>query len=511
MHEDLQILLACGRRLDAPCARTGGSFAGFLMAALLKLRDREGRLVPLALNRAQQELSGSCAPRRIILKARQLGVTTWIAARFFLRTITRPGTLTVQVAHDQDSAEELFRIVHRFQENLPERLRAGAARTSRANVRQIVFPHLDSQYRVETAADPNAGRGLTIQNLHASEVARWPRDAAATLASLRAAVAPGGEIFLESTPNGAGGCFYDEWQRADATGYERHFFPWWYEPSYTLPETPAGPMTPEEQELIARAGLTGGQIAYRRKLLANFRGLAAQEYAEDSATCFLASGDCVFDVEAVERRLPFCNQGSVQRDNGRLRIWFPPLTGRRYVMGVDPAGGGSEGDYACVQIIDRSTGLQCAELQAHLAPAELAHRVAALAHEYNQALVVVERNNHGHAVLALLQTAERYGHLYQEKGRLGWLTTAANRPMMIENFAAVLSAAPQLFQSARLLGECRSFVRHADGSTAAIAGAHDDCVLAMALALAARQQLAACSADNRLMMEVAAAPAGVSL
>src|ERR1019366_3859389 len=97
------------------------------------------------------------------------------------------GTLSVQVAHDQRSAEEIFRIVHRLLENLPESLRQGALVTSRANVRQIVFPMLDSEYRVETAADPNAGRGLTIHNLHCSEVARWPRDVSETLASLRAA------------------------------------------------------------------------------------------------------------------------------------------------------------------------------------------------------------------------------------------------------------------------------------------------------------------------------------
>ncbi len=102
---------------------------------------------------------------------------------------------------------------------------------SRSNIRQIVFPKLDSEYRVETA-DDNAGRGMTIHNLHCSEVSRWPRGGEETLASLRAAVVPDGEIVLESTPNGAAGIFYEEWQKAEETGYTRHFFPWWYEPSY---------------------------------------------------------------------------------------------------------------------------------------------------------------------------------------------------------------------------------------------------------------------------------------
>ncbi len=201
---DLKLLERLGTRLGAkPKRLEGKTIRQFLVEKLLRVRTKQGEIKPLLLNRAQQEYEGRCGRRNIVLKARQLGITTYVAARFFVHTITRRGTLSVQVAHNQDSAEEIFRIVHRFLENLPERLQAGALCTSRANVRQVVFPRLDSEYRVETAADPNAGRGMTIQNLHCSEVARWPGDGAETLAGLRAAVPPGGEIVLESTANGA--------------------------------------------------------------------------------------------------------------------------------------------------------------------------------------------------------------------------------------------------------------------------------------------------------------------
>src|SRR5437868_2142199 len=220
---DLDVLLALGAQLDCrPQVLAGRTVREFLISSLLKIRDRHGRLCPLVPNPAQSSFERRASRRNIVLKARQLGISTYVAARFFIATITRPGTVTVQVAHDQRSAEEIFRIVHRFLENLPPRLRGegndgarlGALTTSRANVRQLVFPLLDSEYRVESAADANAGRGLTIHNLHCSEVARWPGDAEAALASLRAAVPPHGEIVLESTPNGAGGVFYEEWSRA---------------------------------------------------------------------------------------------------------------------------------------------------------------------------------------------------------------------------------------------------------------------------------------------------------
>jgi hypothetical protein len=521
-HTDFLALTTLGRWLDWHPPLLRRTPRDLAIRTLLKIRDKRGNLVPLVANRAQAEFASSATGRDIVLKARQLGMTTWIAARFFISTITQPGTLTVQVAHDQRSAEEIFRIVHRFLENLPRRLRQGVLVTSRANIGQLVFPRLDSEYRVETAADPNAGRGLTIHNLHCSEVARWPRDAAATLASLRAAVPRHGTIVLESTPNGAGGCFYDEWKRAQRTGYERHFFPWWYEPGYAIslndhssstecdserseestndhrPST-VDDFTAEELELISRHSLTAAQIAFRREVRASFRGLARQEFAEDPVSCFIASGECVFDLEVVQRRLEQCSLATDHRpsaidirDNGRLLVFWPPRPGASYIIGVDPAGGGCDGDYACAQAIERLTGLQCAELHGHIPPRELASRIAALGREYNHALIAVERNNHGYAVLAHLDASEHYdaARIYEQNRQLGWLTSAVSRPRMIELFAALLSRQPDLFSSARLLTECRTFVRHPDGAAAATAGAHDDSVMAMAIAQAVRTEQA---------------------
>ena len=461
-----------------------------LIESLLRIRSKKRHLVVLSANRAQREYSRRCTKRNIVLKARQLGITTYVAARFFMQTITHPGTVTVQVAHDQDSAEEIFRIVHRFWNNLPEPLQRGVLVRSRANVQEIVFPLLDSEYRVATAADPNAGRGMTIHNLHCSEVSRWPRDGMETLASLRAAVPEDGEVVLESTPNGAAGVFYEEWQRADETGYRRHFFPWWFEDAYRAeyPMT-VQPLSEQEQLLVDREGLTEPQVAWRRMNWARMRGLARQEFAEDPISCFRASGECVFDLDAIDRALTRQGEPLEIHNNGRLLVWLPPHPGRQYLIGTDPAGGGSEGDYACAQVVERVTGMQCAELQGHLAPAELAAELIKLGRRYNNALLVVERNNHGHGVLAHLRAAG-YPNVYRQSKQDGWLTSAVSRPAMVENLAAVLVIESGLFHSPRLLNECRTFIRYPDGSSSAASGSHDDCVLAMAIALAARQRIA---------------------
>lgn len=482
---ELYWLKYAGERLDQE-EPNGKTLRDLMIGNYLKIRARSGTRALLNLNRAQQEYSQRSTKRNIVLKARQVGITTYIAARFFVQTITQPGTLTVQVAHSQESAEMIFNIVRRFWENLPESTKTVLVK-SRSNVRQIVFPSLDSEYRVETA-DDNAGRGMTIQNLHCSEVSRWPagRD---TLASLRAAVVPEGEIVLESTPDGARGAFYDEWRRAEEMGYTKHFFPWWYEDSYRQPviEECGLALDEEEKALIEGHGLDREQIEWRRQQWRTLRQLAPQEYVESGSECFLLSGDCVFDEESIARALSRDAREIKVEENGRLRIWLPPQNGKRYIIGVDTAGGGAGGDYACAEVIERETGMQCAELHGHFPPQELATRVSGLARRYAGALVAVERNNHGHAVLAHLGYLE-CKNLYRQGGQMGWLTTAANRPAMIENMAAVLVAEPGLFHSTKLLEECRTFLRNADGSSGASQGSHDDCVMAMAIALAVRRE-----------------------
>jgi hypothetical protein len=400
--------------------------------------------------------------------------------------------LTVQVAHTRESAESIFRIAQRFWECLPDNYKKGAVRTSRSNVRQMIFPELDSEFRVLSAADTGCGRGLTIQNLHCSEVSRWPGDGRETLAGLRAALAPGAEMVLESTANGAYGCFYEEWTRAHERGLARHFFPWWLEEAYKA--APEEDWTDEELELVVKHNLTPEQIGFRRGLEASFGVLRSQEFAEDAEQCFRATGDCCFEVEAIERRLREVPEPHEARERGTLLVWAPPVAGKRYIVGVDTAGGGPDGDYSVAQVVDLETGMQCAELQRRMKPAALAEAVVALAQEYRQALLVVERNNHGGTVLAHLEQAERElagcrATVYVgEDGERGWLTTSASKPRAIVKLGLLLTARNELFYSRRLLGECRTYVLQPQGGTGAAAGAYDDCVMAMAIAQAVRAE-----------------------
>ncbi len=491
---------------------------GTLRAAerLLRVRDRCGRTRVLRANAAQRAFEARRGRENVVLKARQMGMTTWVAGRFFLRTLTVPGTTTLLVAHTREAGEGIFAIVRRFWECLPEELREGPGRLRQMNAGQMVFAETGSEFRVSSASDVNAGRGLSVQHLHCSEVSRWPGDARATLAGLRAALAPGGELVLESTPQGAYGAFYEEWRRGvDALaepihrgeaamdgapglsvgprcgdqGLVRHFFPWWMEPAYAGPVVSLVEMSVEERLLASEQGLTGAQIGFRRGLERRYGVLRGQEFAEDAETCFRATGSCCFEIAALEERMGLVPEPLERRRGGALLVWLPAVAGKRYVVAVDTAGGGEDGDFAAVQVVEVTTGLQCAELQERLRPAELARVAAELAREYGEALVAVERNNHGAAALAFLGTEQRYRNLYRQGGEEGWLTSAASKPEAVARLGVLLRESPERFMSRRLLAECRTFVADERGRAGAAPGAHDDLVMAMGIAQAVRAEV----------------------
>ena len=401
--EDVPAENAGWHELCSLLERADGSL--FLAEEYLVVRNKAGTLQPLKANKAQRLFEERRGRENIVLKARQVGMSTWIAGRFLLKTILVPGTTTLMVAHTRESADALFAVVTRMWENLPTLLRCRAS-LSRANARLMTFPAVDSEFRIASAGEPNAGRGLSVQNLHCSEVARWGGDAAETLAGLRAALVPDGELVLESTPNGAYGCFHAEWQAADESGMVRHFAPWWFEPSYV--GTPATNYTAGGGAAGRRArGSRRTRLAFAASLPRRFGALRAQEFAEDPVTCFR--------VERVVLLRSGCGRGSA---------WASYVPPSAVTHGPDPADLVAAGDgrhlpccgrrcrwrqqratFAAVQVIDEATGMQCAELQARLSPRDLAQAAADFAREYNGALLVIERNNHGSAVLAFLESA----------------------------------------------------------------------------------------------------------
>jgi hypothetical protein len=69
----------------------------------------------------------------------------------------------------------------------------------------------------------------------------------------------------------------------------------------------------------------------------------------------------VFELDAIEERLKEAGAGGAAR-NGELEVWLPPVKGKKYLVAVDPAGGGSEGDYSAAQVLEMETGCSARSL-----------------------------------------------------------------------------------------------------------------------------------------------------
>ncbi len=483
----------------------------------LWIRDKHQRVVRLRFNAIQEVYWRARGARDIILKYRQGGVSTIVAAEFFEDTVRTPHTLTVVVAHDLESTKRLFEIVKRFYDHLPAEEKARLCRQpdrpQYRNRRELYFDRIDSWYVVATAGSKGAGRSQTINNLHCSEVAFWPGDPQEIMTGLLEAVSPTGRVKLESTANGVGGYFHAEYNLAKAgeSRFKAHFFPWWIHEEYRLPLEPGEKLEFDEEEraLVEKHGLTSAQIKWRKAKQTDLRDKFPQEYPEDDVSCFLLSGRPVFDGPTLLQLLKRCEEPVETRDSGQLKIWVPPQEGRRYDIGADVAEGLIDGDYSAAVVIDHETGEDVAALRGHWPDHVYAKKLDELGRLYNHALLGVEDNNHGHSVINTLVNVLRYPSLYARQDpeklvagrerRWGWNTNALSKPILIDGLQELITDGVTI-RNAEIVSECLAYEHKADGSMGAQAGCFDDLVMAWGIAHQLRQQGASAKADDLLKL-----------
>ena len=250
----------------------------FFAEKVLRIRAKDGSIVPLVLNKAQKYLHARIEAQkaktgkvRIIgLKGRQQGFSTYIQARFFWLLIRSLGGLRAYIlTHEQDATNNLFEMAERFCNEAPFEISL-----SQSNAKELHFADSECGYKVGTAGNKATGRSSTLQLLHGSECAYWP-NASAHKAGVIQAVPdlPGTEVILESTANGVGGMFHDDWLAAVAgeSEYVPVFIPWFWQDEYRKPVPPGFKRTKAEELLAKRHGLDNGQLAWRRNKIAELK------------------------------------------------------------------------------------------------------------------------------------------------------------------------------------------------------------------------------------------------
>lgn len=162
-------------------ARLGGDLAYF-SERCLTIRAKSGATQPLCFNAAQHAIDAAADAQRratgrvriVALKARQLGFSTYVQARFFHRAMHAPGQRAFIMTHAAPATANLFAMAARFQAGCPIEVRPPL---SSQTATSMGFAGLESSYRVGTARTGAVGRSDTIQLFHGSEVAFWPRAA----------------------------------------------------------------------------------------------------------------------------------------------------------------------------------------------------------------------------------------------------------------------------------------------------------------------------------------------
>lgn len=267
----------------------------------LRIRPKEGQIIPLTLNTAQRYLHGRLEKqlrekgrvRAIILKGRQQGCSTYVEGRYYWRVTHRKGVRAFILTHEQEATNNLFEMVNRYHEYCNPLLKPT---TDASNAKELIFGDLDSGYKLGTAGTKGTGRSSTVQFFHGSEVAFWP-NADEHAAGVMQAIpdSPGTEVILESTANGMGNYFHRIWQMAEAglSDYEAIFIPWFWQEEYRRTAEGFSPSI-EEQEYAETYGLSPENVAWMRWKLAEFRddwALFHQEYPATPALAFQSSGE----------------------------------------------------------------------------------------------------------------------------------------------------------------------------------------------------------------------------
>lgn len=496
----------------------------------LKIVNKEGKIVPLKFNYAQQILYDTIKKLRtenkliriIILKARQLGLSTVTGGIFCSNTLLNFNMNTGIITHKSDATANLFKMYKLMYHNLPKQLKPSVLKD---NQNTLEFNNengtgLNGSIKCMTAGSSGVGRSTTYQQLHMSEYAFWPGNKKDTYLGLVQTVpsTPESMIIIESTPNGYDD-FKDKWDDAVAgkSDFVPLFFPWYINPEYKM--TYSGfELTEDELEIKELYNLSNEQITWRRWCIKNNCSNDLDQFKQEYPSCpeeaFLSTGKCVFPKESVVNRLqkvhdPIKTGYFKYEYNGKtitsfefveskakpyIKIYENVKNNYPYVLGGDTAGIGT--DSFAGDVINNVTGNQSATLEIELDETEYVMQMFCLGKYYNEALLCIETNYSTYPVKKLWEMDYTNQYLRQvDEGlnikiqdKLGFNTNKATRPVIIAELVDFFKECIDLINDRTTLREALTFIKRSDGKQAADDGYHDDRIMSLAIAHAARCQ-----------------------
>lgn len=523
----------------------------WFMSNFLKIRNKQSQLVNFTPNEAQLEFNRIIdedtkkgKPHRyIILKARQLGMSTFTEGYIYHDTSNNELRNSLIIAHEEKATQNLFSMSKLFYEECPLVIRP---MKKYSNGKELAFenptsndeeklddPGLRSKITIATAGTSDTGRSGTYHNIHVSEVAFFPNPEN-TMTALMQCVPdePNTFVCLESTANGVGGYFYDMWYAAcrGENSFTPIFFPWFKEKNYTkeffteeekaafieyvdstYKDESGKEIHTDEWLLKEQFNLTYEQLNWRKYAIADKCGgdieMFKQEYPATPEEAFISSGRPRFNLNSVkEYELNCCSPNIVcdlfrsgnkitysRHDKGLFKIWIPPEEGMTYSVGVDVAEGLATGDYSVAIVMDEKLNV-CAKWRGHIDPDLFGDELVKIGILYNEAYLAIESNNHGLTTIKSVLNKEYYNLFYAKSydkvndtmtKKVGWVTNRKTKPMAIDKLAEFIREKFLGLWDMEIVRELYSYVIDDKGATNAQEGMHDDCVMSLAIALQA--------------------------
>ena len=410
-------------------------------------------------------------PYNIILKSRQLGISTLSAGYTLWLMIFHEDKNILCIATKQDTAKNMVTKVKFMYHNLPSWLKE----KDKPQEDNKLTLRLNNGSQIKaTSASSDAGRSEAVSLLLIDEAA-FIDNIGEIWASAQQTLATGGGCIALSTPYGTGNWFHQTWVRSQ--NGENDFLPIKL-PWFVHPE--------RDQAWRDR----------QDELLGDPR-MAAQECDCDFST----SGDTVFYSEYIEfyEKTYIKNPLEKRGADGNLWIWEPADYSRSYLVVADVARGDGK-DYSAFHIIDIETNTQVAEYKGQIGTKEFGHLLVGIATEYNEALLVVENASIGWATLQTIidrgytnlyysaksdaTLSDSYFDKYMDTSKMvpGFTMSSKVRPMIIGKFQEYISDQSVIIQSSRLLEEMKVFIWK-NGRAEAQQGYNDDLIMSFGIGM----------------------------
>lgn len=417
----------------------------------------------------------------IILKSRQMGISTLVAAYSLWIMIFNKDKNILLISLRQDDAKDVVAKVRDAHKELPTWLKVKCVEDNRLSLKLANGSQIKA---ASTTKKSGVGQALSLLIL---DEAALIDDAEDLWTSAAPTLSTGGNIIVLSTPRGVGNWFHQMWQGAEENydgkvgknGFHPITLPWY--------------LHPERDDEWRR--IEGEKQGNPKK--------ASQEYDCN----FLASGDNVVDLNIIQfyKKTYMRDPVDIRGADKGLWIWEYPDYNHSYIVCADVARGDGM-DYSAAHVLDisKETTTQVAEYKGSFGTKDFGNFLFGLASEYNNALLIVERESVGWSTLTTLIERE-YKNLFYSSADLkyidvqrqltnrydseekklvpGFSTNIKTRPLVISHLEQYFREKALIIYSKRTLVELETFIWKNGKAQAMSEKYNDDLVMSLGIGL----------------------------